>query len=135
VGGLDTRFFMYAEDMDLCLRYRRGGWRVTFYPAAEIIHYGGASSAAAPARFWIEQQRANLQYWKKHHGSTSAGVFYLILVFYHLLRVMGLAMLRLVRPGEPSGPEGDKLSMNIRTLSWLLRLSTLKLLVSRDDSL
>jgi GT2 family glycosyltransferase len=134
VGGLDTRFFMYAEDMDLCLRYRRAGWRVTFYPAAEIIHYGGVSSGAAPVRFWIEQQRANLQYWKKHHGAASAGVLYLILIFHHLLRVPGLALLRLVRSEDPSAVEGDKLSKNLRTLSWLLHPSALKLLIFPAES-
>ena len=125
---------MYAEDMDLCLRYQRARWRVTFYPAAEIIHYGGASSGAAPARFWIEQLRANLQYWQKHHGSASAGVLYLLLLLHHLLRVPAFATLRLIRPQVLSSPEGDKLSMNMRALSWLLRPSTLKLLISRADS-
>ena len=132
VGGLDTRFFMYAEDMDLCRRYRQAGWRVTFNPGAEIIHYGGASSGTAPVRFWIEQQRANLQYWKKHHGFASTAVLYLILVIHHLLRVPAFALQRLLRPAAPSDRESDKLKLNIRALSWLLRVSTLKLLVSRD---
>ena len=132
VGGLDTRFFMYAEDMDLCLRHRQAGWRVTFFPAAEIIHYGGASSGTAPVRFWIEQQRANLQYWKKHHGFASTVALYLILVIHHLVRVPAFAMQRLLRPAGPSERRSDKLKLNIRALSWLLRVSTLKLLVARD---
>ena len=74
---------------------------MTFDPSAEIIHYGGASSGTAPVRFWIEQQRANLQYWKKHHGLASTAALYLILVMHHLLRVPAFAMQRLIRRASP----------------------------------
>jgi hypothetical protein len=134
VGGLDTRFFMYAEDMDLCLRYRRAAWRVTFLPRAEIIHYGGASSDRAPVRFWIEQQRASLQYWKKHHGVASTVALYLLLIAHHLLRVPAFAVARAVRGADPSAREDDKLTVNLRTLAWLVRPATWKLLISPSDS-
>ena len=68
VGLLDANFFMYGEDIDWCKRYRDAGWDVVFYPDAEAIHFGGASSANAPIRFYIEMQKADLQYMEKHHG-------------------------------------------------------------------
>jgi GT2 family glycosyltransferase len=36
---------MYIEDVDICLRVKRQGWRVVYLPAARVIHYGGHSSA------------------------------------------------------------------------------------------
>jgi GT2 family glycosyltransferase len=45
LNGLDERFFMYIEDVDICLRVKRQGWRVVYLPAARVIHYGGHSSA------------------------------------------------------------------------------------------
>ena len=36
---------MYAEDMDLCWRLHRKGWRVAVEPAAEVIHTGNAAGA------------------------------------------------------------------------------------------
>lgn len=134
VGGLDTRFFIYAEDMDLCLRYRRAGWRVTFCPISEIIHYGGGSSGSAPLRFWIEQQRANLQYWKKHHGTVSAAALWLIFVLHHVVRVPGFALQRLLGSQPPGEGEVDKLQVNLRTLAWLVGPTALKLVVSRRDA-
>ncbi len=68
VGGLDEHFFMYGEDMDWCRRFHSAGWRVVFYPEAEAMHYGAASSAQAPTRFYVEMQRANQQYFRKHYG-------------------------------------------------------------------
>jgi GT2 family glycosyltransferase len=68
VGLLDESFFMYGEDMDWCKRFWKQGWKLAFVPEAEAIHYGGASSANAPVRFYIERHRADLQYWQKHHS-------------------------------------------------------------------
>jgi N-acetylglucosaminyl-diphospho-decaprenol L-rhamnosyltransferase len=46
VGGLSERWFMYAEDFELCLRLRRSGWRLVHLPSARIAHYMGASADA-----------------------------------------------------------------------------------------
>lgn len=38
VGLLDERIFYGPEDVDLCLRMHRAGWRVTYVPYAVIAH-------------------------------------------------------------------------------------------------
>lgn len=68
VGLLDESFFFYGEDIDLCRRFERGGWSRIYHPGAAAIHFGGASSAREPMRFFIEMQRANIRYWKKYGG-------------------------------------------------------------------
>ena len=45
VGGLDESYFMYAEEMDWCLRFRRAGWLVYFVPEARVYH--GVSQTVA----------------------------------------------------------------------------------------
>ena len=47
VGGFDPAFFLYNEDVDLCLRLRRRGFRLRFVPAAAAIHHLGAASGSA----------------------------------------------------------------------------------------
>lgn len=39
VGLLDEQFFMYAEDLDWCRRFREAGWQIVFYPRSVIIHH------------------------------------------------------------------------------------------------
>lgn len=47
LGGFDTTYFMYSEDIDLCARARSLGYRPTIDPHAIIRHEAGASSTPA----------------------------------------------------------------------------------------
>jgi GT2 family glycosyltransferase len=38
VGGLDERFYLYYEDVDLCVRLRNAGYDVMLCPSATVIH-------------------------------------------------------------------------------------------------
>jgi N-acetylglucosaminyl-diphospho-decaprenol L-rhamnosyltransferase len=38
VNGMDTEFFLYMEDVDLCLRLRKAGWRVAAVPGIHLVH-------------------------------------------------------------------------------------------------
>ena len=43
VGGLDRDFFAHMEEIDLCCRILRAGYRVCCVPSSEVYHIGGAS--------------------------------------------------------------------------------------------
>ena len=34
---------MFSEEVDWMTRFRRAGWKVLFFPGAEVVHVGGAS--------------------------------------------------------------------------------------------
>lgn len=38
IGGFDSRYFMYMEDADICLRLKRAGWRTVLQPACSVVH-------------------------------------------------------------------------------------------------
>ena len=44
VGPLDTRFFMYSEEVEWCRRCWEHDWQVWYLPDAAVTHIGGASS-------------------------------------------------------------------------------------------
>jgi N-acetylglucosaminyl-diphospho-decaprenol L-rhamnosyltransferase len=72
IGDFDTSFFMFNEEVDLCYRARQAGWRVLFWPGAEFVHVGGASTAAVWPRMYREQLRSHLRFLAKHHGVREA---------------------------------------------------------------
>lgn len=45
IGELDEEIFMYAEDVEYCMRARKHHWDVIYTPDAEILHHGSASSS------------------------------------------------------------------------------------------
>lgn len=66
LGGMDERFFMYAEDSDLCYRAMQLGWQVHHVPAARVYHRWGASAAQHQWVTWVEHQRSIVQFMRKH---------------------------------------------------------------------
>jgi len=58
VGGWNERYFMYVEDVELCWRLRRGGWRVVYEPEAGVVHVQGVSTDRRPYRMIVEHHRS-----------------------------------------------------------------------------
>lgn len=56
LGPFNVDDFLFAEDLDLCLRARAQGIPTIFDPAAALVHSGAHTSSGA-----IEQQRLDLQ--------------------------------------------------------------------------
>jgi N-acetylglucosaminyl-diphospho-decaprenol L-rhamnosyltransferase len=63
MGGFDEAYFMYLEDVDLCWRAGRGGWRVRYEPEAHVTHVQGLSTGQAPYRMLAAHHRSLLRYW------------------------------------------------------------------------
>jgi N-acetylglucosaminyl-diphospho-decaprenol L-rhamnosyltransferase len=72
IGVFDTRFFMFNEEVDFCYRVREAGWRVVFYPGAQFVHVGGASTRLDWSRMYREQLRSHLRFLAKHRGYRQA---------------------------------------------------------------
>jgi N-acetylglucosaminyl-diphospho-decaprenol L-rhamnosyltransferase len=58
VSGFDEAYFMYAEDVDLCWRWGRAGWRVGYEPAGRVVHIGGLCADQTPYRMILEHHRS-----------------------------------------------------------------------------
>jgi len=119
VGPLDEAFFIYGEDMDWCKRFLEAGWLAIFVPHAESIHYGGASSSNAPLRFFVEMQRADLQYWRKHHSRAAASVYIAFTVLHHAVRIAGHSAASVLLPRRAE-THRHRAMCSTACLKWLL---------------
>lgn len=76
VGPLDEGFLFYAQDLDLCTRVRRAGWKVQIRPEFRVLHHHGATIGRAPGarrRQNLELLWSDLLRWsRKHRGPAWA---------------------------------------------------------------
>ncbi len=66
LGGLDERFFMYFEDVDLCRRIQRLGYRVRHVAEGEVVHLLGRSSRANRNGLNKQWELSRIRYVEKH---------------------------------------------------------------------
>lgn len=54
VGKMNNKYFLFAEDVDLCYRIRKAGFKVYYCPKVKVIHFWGKSREYAKHRskFW-----------------------------------------------------------------------------------
>ena len=69
VGPADDSFFLFSEETDWLYRFHEAGWKVWFYPGAEVVHFGGATHGG---RMFTENLRGHLRFFAKHRGPRSA---------------------------------------------------------------
>lgn len=69
VGLVDESFFMFNEESDWCYRFRQAGWKILFYPGAEVVHVGGAAHGG---RLFGENVVSQLRFLAKHRGAREA---------------------------------------------------------------
>lgn len=77
IGGWDENFFLYFEDVDLCLRTQKTGGKIGICPGINIIHYGGSSLEANQQRKAYYYQSQNY-FFRQHYGLISATLMRLI---------------------------------------------------------
>ena len=71
VGMFDERFFLYFEDIDLCTRMRKSGWRLVYLPEAKVFHQGGASTELKKLNSRFHYRKSQLYFYKKHSSILS----------------------------------------------------------------
>lgn len=84
VGLLDEKIFMYFEDNDWCLRFRKAGWNVYYCPQAEILHLGGQSMKKSPTA-QVTYHESLCYFYQKHYSRAAQWALRLILPIYRTL--------------------------------------------------
>ena len=79
VGFLDENYFMYSEEVDLCYRIQRAGWRLFWVPQSEVIHFGGQSTQQVPTEMFLNLYHSKVKYFRKNYGWWAAQIYKLTL--------------------------------------------------------
>jgi hypothetical protein len=86
-GFLDERFFVYAEEPDLCLRVKRAGWSVRHIPDMTILHH--ARKGGIRPRMIAQEAFARRQYAQKHFSRPHRALYLSAVGARHLIRAVG----------------------------------------------
>jgi GT2 family glycosyltransferase len=79
VVGLDEGFFWGSEDVDLCWRLHKAGWKVTYTPEPQVVHAIGRSTDQAVVPTIVRAHRGMYRLYSKHlaHNPFSRGLVWL----------------------------------------------------------
>lgn len=89
VGFFDEQFFMYSEEVDLCYRLHRAGWKARYEPEAQAVHVWGGSSRRVKTETLLRLYRSRVQFFRKHYGGLTAGLYKGVLALNGLTRGLG----------------------------------------------
>ena len=74
VGFFDERFFLYLEDLDLCMRSQAAGYENILVPQAHLWHVGSASTHHDPTLRIYHLVRSSILFVSKHTNLRMAGI-------------------------------------------------------------
>jgi N-acetylglucosaminyl-diphospho-decaprenol L-rhamnosyltransferase len=82
---------MYMEDVDLCWRLRRLGWRVGYDPAGAAVHVQGASTEGHPYRMILEHHRSAYRFASRRWQGLQRGLLPPTALFLAIRAVLDMA--------------------------------------------
>lgn len=95
----DEDFFLYYEEVDLCRRIKKLGYRVCYWPDVVVVHVGGESTRSTGKKvsksgnqvaLW--RMRSELLYYRKHHGALGAFLAKQLDQKWHAMRALRNSM-------------------------------------------
>ncbi len=88
IGFLDGDYFIYSEEVDLCFRIQRAGWKLYWVPASQVVHYGGQSTRQVATEMFLQLYLGKLKYFRKHYGRFAGMIYKVILLLAAVFRLL-----------------------------------------------
>lgn len=88
IGLLDENIFMYAEDVEYCLRAKKKGFKIGWTPSTSIIHLGGGSLKNPSLTQKLGEFKGLLYIYQRHLGYLNSPGLKLLIYLFVALRVI-----------------------------------------------
>lgn len=100
IGLLDEELEIYNEEDDLCRRVQQAGWRICYFPKAEIIHHKGMTTnrARIAQGIPVKAYRTKIRFHRKYHGRIAVLLLRLVLMATTFLEMVAYTIRYLVSP-------------------------------------
>ncbi len=89
LSGMDESFFLYLEDVDLCLRAKKAGYKLYFAPQVELHHRVGSSTGGEESEIPVYYSNKNrIKLMHKHFGGLTLLRFYLFFIPSRMIKAL-----------------------------------------------
>lgn len=118
VGSFDEEFWMYGEDVELCWRARRAGWRIHYLHSVSVIHKRGQRHLDSDtyhdmARISYNHYKWIFHFYKKHYPAMHRAA---------LRAIMAAQIYPKLWSRRRKFARGDKSKNNVERLEGLSRV-------------
>ncbi|MDX2073414.1 MAG: glycosyltransferase [Alphaproteobacteria bacterium] len=70
LGGMDEKFFLHVEDLDLCMRVARAGKRIVCVPMVKVAHLLSTSGETGRGKIEWHKAKSFIYYFEKHFADS-----------------------------------------------------------------
>jgi hypothetical protein len=122
-GAFDETYYMYAEDIELCNRLGRNGYRVLYSPEMNIMHYGGMSSFQRENNYYgyVQKYESDCRCFKQFHGETKAKILKIFILAGSFLRVFALYLKRMNSHSQCTSDMDFLINKHWTVIRWAVR--------------
>lgn len=117
IGGFDSNFFLYFEDIDLCKRLAQQGWKNYHLPQSVVKHLSGYSMARIPWVKELEYRKSQLYYYRKHLGRGSFILLRLYLRLKFGSQWLFMSIKKILQTGSVTAEQADFYRTLFRVIS------------------
>jgi len=98
VGLLDEDFFVYSEEVDLCMRLGIAGWERWWVPQATVIHHEAGSTSQVVEAMFVELYRSKVRFCRKYYDASAARLFTVALWLLYAPRLIVATVASAIEP-------------------------------------
>lgn len=92
-GWLDENFTFAFDDVDICWRLWKSGWKIYYLPAARVMHYGGLSMNQASSSMPDRWFNGLMHFYRKHKSPGEYLLLRIVLIAATLVRIPAVLLL------------------------------------------
>lgn len=89
IGGFDSQFFMYGEDIDLSYQIHKNGKKIIYNGTSTLVHFKGESTQKLSWKYHDVFYEAMKLFWNKNYKKNSS-------IFTHSVVTISVTFLKLV---------------------------------------
>ena len=118
LGGFGDTFLHGGEDLDLCFRIQKSGWKTYYLSDAKIIHFEGQSAKQVSVRTVVNTVLSTQEYFNRCYGTWHGVMYRLIAQFVQAPTLISVSLVKWLLRRESSHELQQRIAMAKAIWVW-----------------